>query len=301
MQPRGNSAFPSLRVRPLLKPAGIALAAISIAVVVLTACGQSRMPKGSWPASTGHPVASHREIRILTNPGFVIGYDLARRRAAWVAFRLHAVHGFESMERPDFQPDPRLRPGARRTEYPFHGFDRGHMAPNYAMRQLYGRDAQRASFHYSNVVAQGSRLNQLDWQRLEEIEVDDIAPRVAPLWVVTGPMPVPGDEIPNRFYRIWLARNDNGEWRALAFILPQDVRGDERLSRYRVAIDSIEAVTGLDFFPDLAPKIQVQLEAQPSPASTFGFARYACQPARYRDDWQGRDGIHLNYARCSRD
>ncbi|WP_162622850.1 DNA/RNA non-specific endonuclease [Salinisphaera orenii] len=272
-------------------------ALIGIAALLL-ACAQSSPGNQALPAAVGQPTAHARDIRVLDNPGFVVGYDLKRRRAAWVAFQLRPVGHSQPMQRPDFKPDSRLASKRQRTHYDKRGFDRGHMAPNYAMRQLYGRQAQRASFYYSNVVVQRSRLNQLVWQRLEEIEIDDLAPQLDALWVVTGPVPADNGGLPNAFYRIWLARGSSGQWRTLAFIVPQSVRGDERLSRFRVSIDRIESATGLEFFPKLDHKTQQRLEIDRAPASTFGFARHACQPARYRSKWQGRGGIHLNFDRC---
>lgn len=172
------------------------------------------------------------------------------------------------------------------------------MAPNYAISQLYGARAQDETFYYSNVVPQSARLNELLWQRLEEIEIDDIAPAVHSLWVVTGPIPAGPGQAPAAFYRIWLAKNRAGQWAMLAFRVPQDVRGDERLDRYIVSVDAIEAATGLDFFSALPKPTQRLLESRPGPASTFGFAQFACEPARYGGRWRDRDGIRLHYDRC---
>lgn len=286
-------------LKALSRPSsGLRLLPLIVAGYLAAGCGQSRSADVQVPPAAGHPVASDRDIRILENPGFTVGYDVQKRRAAWVAFRLRDIGRFQSMHRPDFKPDPRLQSDQQRSNYDGSGFDRGHMAPNYAIRQLYGRRAQRATFYYSNIVAQRSRLNQLAWQRLEEIEIDDIAPVAAPLWVITGPMPAADDGRPQKFYRLWLAHDSSDHWQALAFVVPQHVRGDERLSQFRTSINTIEKATGLDFWPELSHKTQARLEADAAPASTFNFARYACKPARYREQWQDRSGIHLDFKRC---
>src|SRR5699024_6872174 len=97
--------------------------------------------------------------------------------AAWVAYRATPVTRFHDMRRPEFLPDPRVAHAAPRRVYRGPAYDRGHLAPNYTMAQLYGDDAQRASFYFSNVAPQTQRLNQLVWQRLEEIEIDHLAVR----------------------------------------------------------------------------------------------------------------------------
>lgn len=257
----------------------------------------------SWPQASGAPVARQvaaaPDIHVLTNPGFVVGFDRERGRAAWVAYRVTPVDGFNYMRRPEFRPDPRVEHAASRRVYWGPEFDRGHLAPNYAMAQLYGRDAQRAAFYFSNIAPQTQRLNQLAWQRLEEIEIDDMAPRLDELWVTVGPIYASKDsKVPVAFYRVWQDRTPSGQWRFMAFRVPQDVRGDERLSRFLVAVDAIEQATGLDFFSGLPDVDEASLEADVANAEHWGFSAYACMPARYRDDWQNRDGVHLDFDRC---
>ncbi|ROO28647.1 endonuclease [Salinisphaera orenii YIM 95161] len=266
----------------------------------MVACGGAAdAGGGDWPAAVGAPEASARQLRRLVNPGFTVGYDTRRGRAAWVAYRVTPVGRYTHRSRPDFIADPRLDTAPETRRYGAGRYDRGHLAPNYAIGQLYGDDAQRASFYYSNVVPQRSRLNQLVWQRIEEIETDEIAPATGTLWVLVGPVPAASDNAaPAGFYRIWLARDDDSAWRVLAFRVPQSVRGDERLDSFIVSVDAIEAETGLDFMPDLAAARERALEARPAVAETFGFAAHACQPARYGERWQGRDGVRLRYDRC---
>src|SRR5699024_6092041 len=126
---------------------------------------------------SGAPIAQSAAaapaIHVLTNPGFVVGFDSERGRAAWVTYRVTPVVNFGHMARPDFRPDPRVAQPASRRVFWGPRYDRGHLAPNYAMAQLYGRAAQRAAFYFSNIAPQTQRLNQLDWQRLEEIEIDE--------------------------------------------------------------------------------------------------------------------------------
>ncbi|MFC3105656.1 DNA/RNA non-specific endonuclease [Salinisphaera aquimarina] len=250
-------------------------------------------------AAIGWPTTAQRSLRILRNDGFTIGYDETAGRASWVAYRVTPVAQYRRMPRPDFRQDPRLDRPASLSAYAGPVYDRGHLAPNYAISQLYGVEAQRQTFYYSNIAPQRPRLNQLLWQRLEEIEVDDIAPRVGSLRVFVGPVPGAEGEPPSAFYRIWLARSPgHDDWQAMALLVPQRVRGDERLDAYLVSIDRIEALTGLDFMASLSVAEQRRLEAGVAPAARFGFAKFACQPARYSQRWRDRDLIRLQYNRC---
>lgn len=257
----------------------------------------------AWPAAVGAPIvqqtANAPTVRILCNPGFVIGYDRERGRAAWVAYRVTPVVGYTHRPRPKFKSDPRVDHAAPRRVYWGSKYDRGHMAPNYAMAQLYGRAAQRASFYFSNIEPQSPRLNQLLWQRLEEIEIDRLAPKLDKLWVLVGPIYTdPKARIPVAFFRIWLARKGASDWQAMAFRVPQRVRGDERLDQFLVSIDGIEKATGLDFFSGLPTAREQALEADQASPRLWNFAALACMLARYRKHWRNRDRIRLRFDRC---
>lgn len=265
----------------------------------------------SWPEELGLPQSLDRNIRLIENDGFVIGYDQSLGRAAWVAYRLTAVSDYVNRPRPPFIDDPRLQKSTDTHVYDGPDYDRGHLAPNYAMSQLYGQVAQRQSFYYSNIVPQRPRLNQLVWQRLEEIEIDDIAPRHGPLWVLLGPVPAArvalgddpkgdgGSEPPVAFFRIWIGHDKDGAWQATAFMVPQSVRGDEPLVQFLVAIAAIEARTGMNFFPALSETEQAHLENSPAPPRRFGLETLACMPARYAPRWRDRGAVRLDFDRCA--
>ena len=45
----------------------------------------------------------------------------------------------------------------------------------------------------------------------------------------------------------------------IAFILPNE-KGAKPLQRYVVSVDSVESITGIDFFPELPDSIENRLE-----------------------------------------
>ncbi len=132
---------------------------------------------------------SPRSFQVIDPPGFVLGYAEYWRNPLWVAYRLEQRVAGPYGRRPEqFRIDARTFSRVTSGDYTGSGFDRGHMAPNYAMSRFHGRAAQQASFRMSNVVPQQGRLNQKLWQRLEEIEADVYAAGASPLWVVMGPL-----------------------------------------------------------------------------------------------------------------
>ncbi len=263
-------------------------------------------PAHAAAASSGYPQSiAAGPVSVFENHGFVVGYSEQRRDPLWVAFSLRPVSSGRLPPRPRFERDPRSQAGVNYRDLTGSGFDRGHMAPNYSMAKLYGVEAQRQSFLMTNVVPQRPRLNQLLWQRLEEAEIDNMASRWRELWVTTGPVfdddretLSSGVEIPDMFYRLWLDETEDGELRALALLVPQNVRGDEPLSDFLTTVDHIEALTGLDFYPQLPESEQERLESVRADLQAWEFAAIACQPARYGDNWQGKNGIRLQFDRC---
>jgi endonuclease G len=296
--------------RPRYRRPALAIAIVLLATAALAA-GLWPLPAAKnsvGPLYAGAPVAvaAAGPVRRLDNPGFAVGYSPARGTSLWVAYRAEPVAWSGFHERPAFSPDTRVTRSPAPGSYRGSGYDRGHMAPNYLIANLYGAAAQKASFLLSNVAPQRPRLNQLLWQRLEEIEVDHLAVWHEALWVTLGPIygrrperlgGMDGVDVPEAYYRIWLDL-DYGRPRVLALRVPQNVRGDERLNDFVVSVDAVEAETGLDFFPDLAKDVQARLEGEPGDADAWGLTGLACFPARYNDNWQGRNGIRLNYGQC---
>jgi len=90
--------------------------------------GELRIYGGLPNASNyGHPVI------VLTNAAYLTGYCEARRNPAWVAFSVGSISIGSTAKRPSrFTTDTRTR-SATHDDYTGSGFDRGHMAPNYAI------------------------------------------------------------------------------------------------------------------------------------------------------------------------
>ena len=212
-------------------------------------------------AAYGHPIV------VLTNFGYLSGYCEARRNPAWVSFSISSITvGSTAKRLTKFITDTRTTSRVAHQDYTGSGYDRGHMAPNYAIGTRYGHEAQRETFLMSNISPQSRELNQIWWRILEEKEANDFAVRLERVWVVTGPVftgdvkKLPsGVDVPTAFYRIILDE-EHGQPRVLAFIAPQTVTGHEPLAQFLTSVREVERQTGLDFHPQLPKDVQDRME-----------------------------------------
>ncbi|MFC7414186.1 DNA/RNA non-specific endonuclease [Larsenimonas suaedae] len=227
--------------------------------------------------------------RPLINHGFLVGWSDVRGNPLWVTYRLTRVKDPHSDPRPrGFREDWRSLWPITSRDYSHSGFDRGHMAPNYAMSVVHGRASQLDTFLMTNISPQKPDLNRKVWQRLEEVVIDHFVPRFGTVWVTTGPI-FDKDirrmdsliEIPDAFYKILVVPGSVGKPpKALAFIMPQTVKGNEPLSDFVVSIDTIEQRTGLDFFSDLPDNLETRLESTVD-SKAWRLGRVSRLPSRY--------------------
>ncbi len=226
---------------------------------------------GGIPAEL--PTQPRRFLRVLRNRGYWVGYDEKLRNPAWVAYRLFAIPEEVSIAaRPEsFSTDERTFSKVSSGDYTGSGFDRGHMAPNYAIARCYGREAQEETFLMSNIVPQRHALNAGLWKQLETREAINYPNRFRQIWVITGPVfkqqtprTLPsGIPIPDAFFKIYLDEL-NGKLRSIAFLVEHEDDGKGPLEKRLCSIEAIQQLTGLDFFPELHRDVQKQLEQEPA-------------------------------------
>jgi len=213
--------------------------------------------------------------RVMRNDGYLLGWSDVRVGALWVSYELRQSGDRQIGPRPGFRQDWRTLWPVSTSSYSGSGYDRGHLAPNYAMAKVWGEDAQDDSFLMSNMMPQKPALNRQLWQRLEEVVMDHFLPRFGRLQVITGPIyaetritdleidrlldRVGFVEVPVAFYKIVVVPGDTPL--AVAFIMPQDVRGDESLKQFLFSIDEVEAKTGLNFLPRLPASQEADWES----------------------------------------
>jgi endonuclease G len=186
--------------------------------------------------------------RVFRNSDFMIGYSDYRGNPLWVSYLLTPVpEDAKRLKRPSsFYKDWRNVTQIEHSDYTHSGYDRGHMAPNYAISRLYGRSAQISTFDMTNITPQRPNLNRKLWQRLEEAEVKEFTKYFDKVWVFTGPIFDEDKEtlknskyveIPDAFYKIYIGVSKDKTPKTLAFIMPQDVQGNESFMEFISTID----------------------------------------------------------------
>ena len=222
------------------------------------------------PERTSFP----HELRTLHNDAYTVGYCDDLCDPAWVCYRVFDLpNRVVPPKRPEgFFVDSRTAARVEPGDYTGSGYDRGHMAPNYAIGTRFGAEAQEQTFFMSNVCPQRHRLNAGLWKDLETKIVDNYTGRYGQVWVIDGPVFGPEDRllrlrnkvpVPNAFYMIIVQQHEGGV-RAEAFIIDQEAPAEGSLDGYLTSVADIEHQTGLSFFPKMEKQAQAQLEAQKS-------------------------------------
>ncbi|NOQ76806.1 MAG: DNA/RNA non-specific endonuclease [Methylococcaceae bacterium] len=271
---------------------------ISAVILILAASAYTYEVKVARPdfAYKGLPQTQNWQqpfhwFRTLRNDAFMLGYSDLRGNPLWVSYKINSVNPkAKRLSRPQrFSKDWRTVNPVNHQDYLHSGYDRGHMAPNYAISRLYGKQAQLDTFLMSNISPQKPKLNQKLWQRLERVEINYFTQLGKDLWVYTGPIfdskiqrlkNAWNVEIPDAFYKIYALPATTGKPKLLAFLIPQQVKGNEPLTRFLTTVDEIERLTGLDFFTDLPDKLENKLESKINSAQ-WKLNKVANLPSQY--------------------
>jgi len=223
-------------------------------------------------AGEPNAVSYPNKLTILENTAYVVAYDETRKNPAWVAYRIPAKKLSGDFPRPSrFTADKRTLSLVSHDDYTGSGYDRGHMAPNYAIASRFGGKAQEETFLMSNVVPQRPALNQGPWRLLEDVLANVAAVHDEEIWVVVGPIYSSaqverinnGPQIPYAFFAVVADETSDGP-RLQALIVPQTVARRDDFRRYLVSVNEVEAKSGLDFFWELPDVLEDQLEGEHS-------------------------------------
>jgi endonuclease G len=230
------------------------------------AAGDKAIVYGGAP--TFRPGVDAAPLRVLANRAYVVGYSDALGNPLWAAYRVNDLAAIPTPpKRPEkFEMDRRTVARIAPDDYTRSGYDRGHLAPNYAIATRHGEDAQRETFLMSNIVPQTHALNAGLWRELEMKIATSYPARYGEVWVLTGPIfgPEPprlrgGVAVPEAFFLIVVDENE-GRLRTLSFVVPQDAPTAADPARYLASIAEIQRRTGLDFLRELDDASEQQVE-----------------------------------------
>ena len=217
------------------------------------------------PAYT-YPGKYKNEI-VLHRTGYTVSYNVYYKNPNWVAWELTREETKGETDRYDkFMPDPDLpEPRVVHKDYTRSGYDRGHMAPAADMK--WSKQAMIESFYMSNICPQVGNLNRGDWNDLEEL-CRDWAEKYGRIYIACGPIfdsksPKRIGEhkvaVPDRFFKVILIYNRKNPI-AMGFIFKNIARSQD-IEKYMVTVDSVENVTGMDFFSKLPDNVENRIES----------------------------------------
>ena len=218
------------------------------------------------PKRTGAPAP--RDIQMLDRGEFIVGWSPSLGHPSWCAYHVPAKAFFNIPERPAFKKDDSAPQSPRAADYARTGYDRGHMAPNYAIASRFGPEMQRKTFLMSNIAPQSPSLNRGTWRDVEHRIAEFWTRRWDGAWVIVGSIST-GKEtlfstkvnVPEEFYQIVVVQHGD-EIRAVAMLFPQTVGWRDWPARYMLSIDELENRAGLDFFTELDDATEEELESQ---------------------------------------
>ena len=131
----------------------------------------------------------------------------------------------------------------------------------------------------SNIVPQLGSLNGGIWGEIEDEHrsvVANPASHIDSIWVISGPVfrrtvldkqDVPmmtvgnGVGVPWSTYKVIGWFDEKNRFNVRAYLVGQTDKNTEPRD-YLTTVDRVEALTGLDFFPDLDDRLQVRLESE---------------------------------------
>ena len=221
------------------------------------------------PANTEIPALKvKRREQVIKHEGYTVSYNSDYCIANWVAYELTATEAKSKKtgRSNKFVSDPLVKGAtAVNEDYTRTGYDRGHMAPAGDMK--WSAKAMRESFYLSNICPQKPKLNRGIWKELEE-QCRLWAMDNGSLLVVTGPVITDGMKrlgknrvaIPKSFYKVLCYHAGNG-YKSIAFLFENRDYKDGLLKSMAIPVDSVEKVTGIDFFPSIPDDQEKEMEA----------------------------------------
>lgn len=222
---------------------------------------------------------------LIMHSAMALVYDDHHKQAKWVAHMIVPDVSAGNIGRSnDFRPDPKIQNGSAVEEdyflkerqsdgtykYDGFGFDRGHLAPSADFR--WSAKALSESYFYSNMTPQRPGFNRVSWAELEDVFRDYIQRHPeTELYMITGPVlhdDLPVIErsinkvsIPEWHFKLAVDLTNS---RAIGFLMPNKLC-EYPVDYYAVSIDSVEQLTGIDFYTHIPEPLQSELEKMSDP------------------------------------
>lgn len=211
------------------------------------------------PESTTHQIVKHQY--------YMLSYSEPHEQAEWVIYPLIKDHlTNDDRKRPFFIEDPKVKSkSADWRNYKGSGYDRGHLCP--AGDRRFSEYAYNETFYTSNIAPQNREFNAGIWNQLEQ-KIRYWCKRYGDLYIITGgvlenrliEIGDEGVDVPLYFYKM-VIRPEGNQFETLAFLIPNQ-ESQKSLQEFLVPIDSIEKLTGIDFFEQMPDTQEAALEKE---------------------------------------
>lgn len=216
---------------------------------------------------------------LIVHPGHILVYSEQHEQPKWTAHIASPDLVKGNLARIDsFLPDPLVKTGTAVTaDYWNSGYDRGHMVPSADMR--WNLEALQGTYYYSNICPQVPELNRGTWADLEDWGRRYVNYSGRRLFIATGPvirdgLPTMQKEgrknevsIPEYIWKV-IADLDGESPKAIGFVM-RNAKQDGPPISYAVPVDSVERLTGLDFFHAVDDAVEDRIEAMREPRAWY--------------------------------
>jgi endonuclease G len=210
------------------------------------------------PVSTGE-IVKHSYISLA--------YSEVHEQAKWVYYVLTPdfVNG-KILRSNNYRKDPSVKSeSASVSDYTNSGYTKGHLCPAGSMK--FDSTSMSETFYMSNISPQDTNFNKTSsaWYKIEEL-IRGYVLKYSKVYVVTGPvlrdsLGVIGKNskvaIPSAFYNVVF----NGKDQMVGFLVPVKAYRDLPIT-FIVPVDSIESITGINFFPELPDSLENRIESK---------------------------------------
>ena len=216
----------------------------------------------------GCPEGAAPDNHILVRSAYTLSFNTTTKSADWVAYQVSSGSiGIASSLSRGLTPDDFVADTLESADF-FGIEEQGLVRAQYAPLVSFAGTPYWPEVNYAtNAVVRSNSLSQGAWYGLDWA-VRNLVNREASVYVVTGPVFDPESvprtldtdkehRIPDGFFKVVLTR----EGRAAAFLFSQDTPVHVHHCDLRSSIAEIEALTGLELFPEGSSRLQMSLDA----------------------------------------
>ena len=205
------------------------------------------------------------EGELIKHKYYTLSYNELHEQANWVHYKLNPNLLKGTTPRIDsFKIDTLVSTkSSELKDYKGSGYDRGHLVPAGDMK--FSDESMRESFFMSNISPQNPDFNRGIWRKLEQLVRD--WGREGEIFITTGGVLLYENlgsigsnkvTIPSKFYKIVYSSHKNS---MIGFLVPKK-KSNFKLESFVVEVDSIEKITGINFYEDLPDNMENLLESE---------------------------------------